>query len=35
MESEQYIDFDDMIGFVLDKFESSPAFLEQIANKVL
>lgn len=33
MESEQYIDFDDMIGFVLDKFETSPEFLEKIANK--
>lgn len=33
MEREQYIDFDDMIGFVLEKFETSPEFLEKIANK--
>ena len=33
MESEQYIDFDDMIGLVLDKFETSPAFLDKVANK--
>lgn len=33
MEKEQYIDFDDMIGFVLDKFNNSSAFLEKVANK--
>ena len=33
MEAEQYLDFDDMISYVLDKFESSPAFLDKIANK--
>lgn len=33
MESENYIDFDDMIGFVLEKFETNPAFLDEIANK--
>lgn len=33
MEKEQYIDFNDMIGFILDKFETSPQFLEKIANK--
>lgn len=33
MEEEHYIDFDDMIGFVLQKFEDSPAFLDKIANK--
>lgn len=33
MESESYIDFNDMIGFVLDKFESSPTFLDKISQK--
>ena len=33
MERGRYVDFEDMIGFVLDKFEASPAFLEKIANK--
>ena len=33
MQKENYIDFNDMIGFVLDKFEKSPAFLDSIANK--
>jgi len=33
MESEGYIDFNDMIGLVLDKFESSPAFLDKISQK--
>lgn len=33
MEMEGYVDFEDMIGFVLDKFETSPAFLEKIADK--
>ncbi len=33
MEQNQYIDFDDMIGFVLEKFENNPAFLDMIANK--
>jgi len=32
-EREHYIDFDDMIGLVLDKFENSTAFLDKIANK--
>lgn len=33
MEKEGYIDFNDMIGLVLDKFESSPAFLNKISQK--
>lgn len=33
MENENYIDFNDMIGLVLDKFEISPAFLEKISQK--
>lgn len=33
MEAEQYLDFDDMINYSLDKFQSSPSFLDKIANK--
>lgn len=33
MESEQYIDFTDMISLVLDKFEDNPSFLDKVANK--
>lgn len=33
MEAEHYLDFDDMICFVLDKFENEPGFLSQVANK--
>lgn len=33
MEQEGYIDFNDMIEFVLEKFSKSPAFLDKIANK--
>ena len=33
MEDQHYVDFNDMINFVLDKFEIEPAFLSQIANK--
>ena len=33
MQQENYVDFNDMINFVLDKFENEPAFLSQIANK--
>lgn len=33
MESEQYIDFTDMISLVLDKFENDPNFLDKVANK--
>ena len=33
MEQENYIDFNDMIEYVLDKFKKSPAFLDKIANK--
>lgn len=33
MEAQHYVDFNDMINFVLDKFETEPAFLSQIANK--
>ncbi|MCM1339429.1 MAG: ATP-dependent helicase, partial [Muribaculaceae bacterium] len=32
MEKNRYLDFNDMIGFVLDKFELSPGFLDKIAN---
>ena len=34
MESEGYIDFNDMIGLVLDKFETTPAFLDKISQKI-
>lgn len=33
MLKNHYLDFDDMINMVLDKFEQKPYFLEQIANK--
>nr|QGT49624.1 hypothetical protein Melaina855_0110 [uncultured Candidatus Melainabacteria bacterium] len=33
MEAEHYLDFDDMISFVLDKFENEPGFVSQVANK--
>lgn len=33
MLKNRYLDFNDMIGFVLDKFETSPSFLNRIANK--
>lgn len=32
-EQNHFIDFDDMISFVLDKFKQSPVFLDKIANK--
>jgi len=32
MEQEHYLDFNDMIGYVLDKFETEPSFLSKIAN---
>ncbi|MDY6363696.1 MAG: ATP-dependent DNA helicase [Cyanobacteriota bacterium] len=32
-EAEHYIDFNDMINFVLDKFDTDPSFLEDISNK--
>ncbi|MBO7672562.1 ATP-dependent helicase [bacterium] len=31
--SQRYLDFNDMINMVLDKFESSPSFLDEIANR--
>ena len=33
MEAGHYIDFDDMINFVLDKFDSDNSFIKEIANK--
>jgi len=33
MEKNRYLDFNDMIGLVLDKFENSPSFLERIAGQ--
>ena len=33
MEEEHYVDFDDMISMVLDKFENEPVFLDKIANE--
>ena len=33
MQEERYLDFNDMINIVLEKFESSPAFLHKIANR--
>lgn len=33
MEEQHYVDFNDMINLVLDKFEEDAAFLSQIANK--
>ena len=32
MLKNRYLDFNDMIGYVLDKFEANPAFLERVAN---
>jgi len=33
MEAEHLIDFEDMINFVLDKFDQAPMFLKEIANE--
>ena len=33
MDNERYLDFNDMINLVLEKFESSPSFLHEIANR--
>ncbi len=33
MQAAHYLDFNDMINLVLDKFESEPSFLHEIANK--
>ena len=33
MEMAGYIDYDDMINFILEKFEVSPVFAEKISNK--
>lgn len=33
MEKEGYIDFDDMITYVIEKFDKSPAFLDKISKK--
>lgn len=33
MQSNHYLDFNDMINLVLDKFELEPSFLNEIANK--
>ncbi len=33
MELNHYLDFNDMISFVLDKFENEPYFLDKISNK--
>ncbi len=33
MESNKYLDFNDMINLVLEKFESNPSFLHDIANR--
>ena len=33
MDSAGYLDFNDMINLVLDKFEKEPSFLHQIANR--
>ena len=32
MQKNKYLDFNDMIGFVINKFSQSPSFLEKIAN---
>lgn len=32
-EAEHFIDYEDMINFVLDKFDENPAFLKEIANE--
>lgn len=33
MDSEHYIDFDDMINLVLEKFDDNPSFLKEVANQ--
>ena len=33
MDEQRYLDFNDMINLVLDKFESTPSFLTDIANR--
>ncbi len=33
MEEQHYVDFNDMINYVLDKFDDEPAFLHNVANK--
>ena len=33
MRAQRYLDFNDMINMVLDKFESNPSFLNDIANR--
>lgn len=33
LKASNYIDFDDMINFVLDTFEQNPDFLQQVASK--
>lgn len=33
MQEEHYLDFNDMISYVIEKFEQSPVFLNKIANK--
>lgn len=33
MRAQRYLDFNDMINMVLDKFESGPSFLHEIANR--
>lgn len=33
MDSQRYLDFNDMINIVLQKFESNPSFLHDIANR--
>ena len=33
MELNHYLDFNDMISFVLDKFENEPYFIDKISNK--
>lgn len=33
MDLEHYIDFNDMINFVLEKFDDNPSFLKEIANQ--
>lgn len=33
MEAEHFIDFEDMINFVLDKFDEDPTFLKEIAEQ--
>lgn len=33
MEAQRYLDFNDMINLVLNKFESNPVFLDKVANR--